>query len=111
MKHILSISIIFAISASGAFAQAPTTGFCIENQDDRAAVFVVDASPAYRNIATLAPKERLCTLEFSTPQNGFVSIFYDEDAIEGCSRLAAAGDVQVLLKYHDFDNCEWQISQ
>ena len=91
-------------------AQAPSHGFCVENQDDRAAVFVVDAGEAYREVAILAPGERLCTPAFSAPTNGFVSIFYDEYAIEGCSRLAPAGSVQMLLKYHDFDNCEWHIS-
>lgn len=101
---------ILALSATQALAQTPSHGFCIENQDDRAAVFVVDAGADYREVTVLAPKARLCTPEFAAPTNGFVSIFYNEDAIEGCSRLASAGSVQVLLKYHDFDNCEWQVS-
>ena len=71
---------------------------------------MVDAGEAYREVAKLAPGARLCTPDFPEPTDGFVSIFYDEDAIEGCSRLSPAGSVQVLLKYRDFDNCEWQIS-
>ncbi len=93
-----------------AHAQAPTTGFCVENQDDCPALFVVDAGKSHRAVATLAPNERLCTPNFAPPTNGFVSIFYDETAVEGCSRLTSAGTVQVLLKYAGFDNCTWQIS-
>ena len=110
MNQLLYISLIMAVSAAVAHAQTPINGFCVENQDNRAAVFVVDAGSAYREVATLAPNQRLCTPEFSAPQHGFVSVFYDEVAIEGCSRLATAGEVQVLLKYHDFDNCAWQNS-
>ena len=91
-------------------AQVPITGFCIDNADSRAAVFVVDAGEAYREVANLPPGARLCTPEFSVPTNGTVGVFYDENAIEGCSRLTKAGQVQVLLKYNDFDNCAWQIS-
>ena len=101
---------MLATTALPAYALPSTTGFCVENRDDRAALFVVDAGELYRAVETLAPGESLCTPEFSAPTDGFVSIFYDEDAIEGCSRLAPAGSVQVLLKYHDFDNCTWKIS-
>lgn len=110
MKPFFITATCLAISATSAYAQPPTTGFCVENHDDRAALFAVDAGEHYRALATLAPGEILCTPEFETATSGFVSIFYDEDAVEGCSRLAPAGSVQVLLKYHDFDNCAWQIS-
>ena len=107
MRALPIMPVFFAVAAH---AQAPTNGFCVQNQDDRAALFVVDAGQSYRAVATLAPSERLCTPAFETPLNGFVSIFYDENAVEGCSRLTTAGTVQVLLKYADFDNCTWQIS-
>jgi len=96
--------------AVAAHAQAPTNGFCVENQDTRPALFVVDAGQSYRAVATLAPNEHLCTPAFEAPINGFVSVFYNESAVEGCSRLTSSGTVQVLLKYADFDNCMWQIS-
>ncbi len=107
--HKLTISLIFiAITPLTARAASPQNGFCIENQDNRAAVFVVDAGALYRKVATLAPHERLCTPEFDTPHNGTVGVFYDENAMEGCSRLTSAGKVEVLLQYNDFDNCAWQ---
>lgn len=110
MRSFFTTSTLLALSVFSAHAQPPTTGFCVENHDDRAALFAVDAGESYRGSEMLSPGESLCTPEFETTTNGFVSIFYDEDAIEGCSRLAPAGSVQVLLKYHDFDNCVWQIS-
>ena len=110
MKLNFATSVLLAISAFSACAPPPTNGFCVENHDDRAALFAVDAGGHYRALQTLAPGESLCTPEFERATSGFVSVFYDEDAIEGCSRLAAAGAVQVLLTHHDFDNCAWQIS-
>jgi len=110
MKPFFTSAALLAISAISAHAQPPTTGFCVENRDDRAALFAVDAGEFYRALETLAPGESLCTPEFETATHGFVSIFFDADEIEGCSRLAPAGSVQVLLKYHDFDNCAWQNS-
>jgi hypothetical protein len=98
------------LSAMPAMAQPPRHGFCVENGSHSTALFVVDAGAAYRSSQTLPPNARLCTPEFAKPTNGFVSVFYDETAIEGCSRLTRAGAVQVLLKYADFDNCTWQIS-
>lgn len=69
---------------------------------------MVDAGGAYRQVKHLMPGQRLCTPEFASPTDGTVGVFYDEDAMEGCSRLTKAGQVQVLLEYHDFDNCAWQ---
>ena len=100
---------ILALNAPVGLAHAPSHGFCVENQSARAAVFVVDAGADYRGALVLAKGERLCTPEFPEPIYGFVSVFYDLNAIEGCSRLTSAGSVQVLLKYHDFDNCEWRV--
>ena len=101
---------LFLIGSSiyPAQAQSPATGFCIENGSEESALFVVDAGDNFRAISELAPGERLCTPEFAAPANGFVSIFLYEGAIEGCSRLISAGEVQVLLAYHDFDRCLWQ---
>ena len=108
----LTISIIFiAVSASSTRAAPPQNGFCIENQDTRSAVFVVDAGAIYREVATLSPQERLCTPEFDSPHNGTVGVFYDENAMEGCSRLTSAGKVEVLLQYNDFDNCTWRVEK
>jgi hypothetical protein len=107
MRHLFAPPALLALSALSAHAQPPVNGFCIENRDTRAAVFVVDAGAAYREVATLAPGARLCTPEFPTPTHGMVGVFYDENAMEGCSRLARAGAVHVLLKYNDFDNCKW----
>ena len=108
----LTISLIFiTLSALAARAAPPQNGFCIENQDTHTAVFVVDAGALYRKVATLAPQERLCTPEFASPHNGTVGVFFDKNAMEGCSRLTSAGKVEVLLQYNDFDNCAWRVGK
>ncbi len=109
MQKLSNLFIFIAVSASAARADPPQNGFCIENRDTRSAVFVVDAGAFYREVAILAPQERLCTPEFDSPRNGTVSVFYDENAMEGCSRLTSAGKVEVLLQYSDFDNCLWLV--
>lgn len=101
---------VMLLGALPALAQEPKAGFCVENQDTRPALFTVDAGPDGRVVAVLASGERLCTPESEAPADGFVSVFYDETAIEGCSRLALSGTVQVLLNYADFDNCTWQLA-
>ncbi len=41
-------------------------------------------------------------------RNGTVGVFENEDALEGCSRLAKAGKTEVLIAYASFDNCQWE---
>ncbi len=110
MQKPYSALLIWFVLPLGAAAQPLETGFCIENQSRQPALFAVDAGDGFRDLAPLPPGARLCTPEFETPTSGFVSVFSSKDAIEGCSRLAPAGSVQVLLAYNDFDNCEWQIA-
>jgi len=99
-----------AISTLAAQAHPANNSFCVVNRDNHPALFAVDVDGIYRAVKMLSPEDILCTPEFDEPKNGFVSVFTDENAIEGCSRLAPAVSVQVLLKYQDFDNCAWQIN-
>lgn len=99
---------LFVFLGSNTAIAQPVTGFCIQNASTETALFVVDAGSMGRQAQQLAPNMHLCTPEFEAPASGFVSIFLSEDALEGCSRLAVAGDIHVLLEYHDFDRCRWQ---
>ncbi len=112
MLHRLALLMLITVSvaASAQLPQAPSAGFCIENQSPQSALFAVTPRNGPRKLARLAPGERLCAPLPSLASGGFVSVFYDETAVEGCSRLAPAGTVQVLLKYAAFDNCAWQLS-
>lgn len=86
---------------------APINGFCVTNQSNDTHYFAVDAEEAGRNLQQLAPGETLCTPEYDQPQNGFVSVFEAIDHPEGCSRLVSAGTIEGMVKYADFDRCEW----
>ncbi len=99
---------VLAFIASAPLAQPLENGFCIKNATEFQGLFVVDAGEFGRWSAELAPQGRLCTLPSPTPISGFVSVFTSEDAVEGCSRLAKSGSVQILLDYQDFDRCQWQ---
>ena len=85
----------------------PSNGFCVTNQSSKTHYFAVDAGEAGRTLQRLAPGETLCTPEYDQPQNGFVSVFEALDHPEGCSRLVSAGTVEGMVKYAEFDRCEW----
>ncbi len=106
MKFVLAVGLAFMASAP--LALPMDNGFCIENAAEFQGLFVVDAGEFGRWSAELAPQGQLCTLPSPTPISGFVSVFTSEDAVEGCSRLAKSGSVQILLDYQDFDRCQWQ---
>lgn len=85
----------------------PKNGFCVTNKSEETHLFAVDAGDVGRELQTLNPGETLCTSNFSSPQSGFVSVFEDIEHDEGCSRLISAGATEGLVKYADFDRCEW----
>ena len=89
---------------------APTNGFCVTNESDLTHIFAVDtggASQSSRTTMELAPGETLCTAEYDTPKSGFVSVFESAEHTEGCSRLIANGVTEGMVRYSDFDRCEW----
>ncbi|MEE9454078.1 MAG: cytochrome c family protein [Paracoccaceae bacterium] len=88
-------------------SMVPVNGFCVQNKSTETHFFAVDAGDNGRELQQLAPGEILCTAEFTTPQNGFVSVFEALETAEGCSRLTGAGTVEGMVQYADFDRCEW----
>ncbi len=73
---------------------------------DMTHIFSVDAG-AGREVKELAPSGILCTAEGKTPLNGFISVFESIKNDEGCSRFITAGNIEGMVKYADFDRCEW----
>jgi hypothetical protein len=68
--------------------------------------FAAEAREGPRVTATLAGGETLC----SGPGNGaggVVSVFETAEHFEGCSRLVSEGETEALLRYAEFDRCEW----
>ena len=99
--------VIAYLSSFSIAMNEPKNGFCVANNSADIHLFAVDAGAAGRDVQTLNPGEVLCTTEFSAPQSGFVSVFIDIDHDEGCSRLISAGATEGMIKYADFDRCEW----
>lgn len=83
------------------------TDICVENSSGKKLLFVVEARGGERLMKTLTANQLLCTGEAITGKGGTVGVFVDEDALEGCSRLAAAGQAEKLIAYQPFDNCTW----
>jgi len=80
---------------------------CVENQSGKKMLFVVEAKGGERVLKTLDGSGNLCAPEATAGAGGTVGVFQDEDALEGCSRLAKAGTAERLIAYEPFDNCSW----
>lgn len=102
----LLLFVLIATSASAQQAANPENGFCVQNTSDHMLYFAVDNGDA-RLTQNLASGETLCTIETDTAQSGFVSAFESSETLEGCSRLVSAGTIEGLVRYADFDRCEW----
>jgi cytochrome c2 len=87
----------------GALAAGPGK-ICVQNASAHSYLFASEGDDGTRLLQTLAPQDTLCTTASAT---GIVSVFESDDALEGCSRVVAAGTTEQLLKYADFDRCAW----
>ena len=83
------------------------TEICVENQSGKTLLFVVDVKGGKRVLETLEGGKNLCVPQAMADGGGTVGVFQDEDALEGCSRLAKAGVAERLVAYEPFDNCDW----
>lgn len=80
---------------------------CIENRSGQTLVVTAEADSGAKMMGLLNDMEQLCAPSPVVNDTGKVRVFESEDAVEGCSRLARAGNVERLLRYTSFDNCEW----
>ncbi|MEI4264260.1 hypothetical protein [Roseovarius sp. D0-M9] len=80
---------------------------CVRNASANKHLFVAEAPNGRREIAELAPGGMLCVSGAEAGETGVVSVFEDQDAFEGCSRLVPAGRTEDMIKYVDFDRCFW----
>lgn len=78
---------------------------CVTNESDATLLFVAEAKNGRRTNKTLAPKQTHCVT--SAGADGTIGVFENEDALEGCSRLAKTGTPERLVSYTPFDNCAW----
>ena len=86
--------------------QAADNQICIQNNFPKQLLLSVEVKGGARKIQTLGEAGILC-IEGEKDSSGVVGVFENEDALEGCSRLAKAGKTQILLGYASFDNCKW----
>lgn len=94
----------FSPAAEGTDDQA---NLCIENKAQDSFFFVAEASDGQRVSQQLAVGETLCIAGGEQGARGVVSVFPDQNHLEGCSRLTPMGNTETLKQYADFDRCEW----
>ena len=103
MKQLLLT--IFALTIWPAMVAAGEV--CVTNGDTRDFLFVAETRGGDREIARIAPDEKLCA-DGPATQGGVVSVFENVNEAEGCSRLVASpGGMRVLKRYVSFDRCAW----
>jgi len=66
-------------------------------------LFIVETADA-RIRQMLKPGEQLCS---DGNQGGKISVFEHPDDQEGCTRIMASGKSDTLVRYMEFDRCEW----
>jgi cytochrome c2 len=81
-------------------------GICVENGSEQTFLFAAEARGGERDVAELTPGGSLCVASQGA-DSGVVSVFESMDVVEGCSRLVTPGQQEVLVRYADFDRCEW----
>ena len=99
------ISAMLTLGQGLAPGLAQAGAFCVINSSETAYYFVGESSEGVRVAQDLAPKDALCVAEGDS--GGVVSVFVDENAMEGCSRLVVDGQIEQLLAYSEFDRCRW----
>lgn len=111
---IIAVTFLLGISVAGSsLAQsetimaAPAGSFCVSNASDEELFFVTETREGARNYSNLAPSERLCS-NTTQAKDGIVSVFQNENALEGCSRIISTGVSENMLIYAEFDRCAWQ---
>ncbi len=88
---------------SPAIAQAGV--FCVTNGSEESYFFAVESREGERATMVLAPTGALCMAGGNA--GGVVSVFENEQALEGCSRIVADGQTEAMLAYSEFDRCRW----
>ena len=104
IKH---LSVVVGLAAAPALVPATVQAapFCVVNGDAESFYFTVASGVSNRIGRILAPGETMCLV--ASDLTGTVSVFEDEAAMEGCTRLVEAGVTETLYRYSEFDRCAW----
>ncbi|WP_456390524.1 c-type cytochrome [Profundibacter sp.] len=85
-------------------APSDTPGkMCVTNGAHQQHLFIVETADV-RTVEMLAPGGMFCA---DTDQGGKISVFEQPDDLEGCTRLMAPDKSNTLVRYMEFDRCEW----
>jgi len=85
-------------------APSDTPGkMCVTNGAKVEHLFIVETKDV-RTVEMLDPGGMLCA---DTDQGGKVSVFEHPDALEGCTQLLEPNKSNTLVRYMEFDRCEW----
>jgi len=98
---------VIAYLAAFSDSQDEAAAVCTRNTSQERHFFVAETTGQARVTGWLAPGEQLCAPAKTAGAHGVVSVFETAEGFEGCSRLVRAGQTEDLIRYVDFDRCEW----
>ena len=108
MRRNFAVILILIINP-GALAASPAPGdICIGNATADPYFFTIDAGDGNRRSGELLPGALLCLAGAAT-KTGVAAAFFDENVLEGCSRLMKSANMARLLRYDGVDRCEWEM--
>ncbi len=93
-------------SSKTATYKALDNQICIQNKFPKTLLFIAEAKNGQREVKMIKENATLC-VNANKNSGGTVGVFENEEALEGCSRLAKTGNTETLIAYASFDNCEW----
>lgn len=99
--------VLYAYFLSPTGIDISSSQICIKNDSDQTLVMVAAAESGAEIMGLLGPGEELCAPSPVAGDTGSVRVSESEDADEGCSRQAKAGQLERLLAYSPRDNCKW----
>lgn len=106
---ILFGAVSYAASSENIYTTQNTSSLklCVTNLSATELLFVLRFDDGTRDVRRLENSAQMCLTSNTANQAGTVAVFEDFYALEGCTKLANAGQHKQLLAYAGFDNCTW----
>jgi hypothetical protein len=108
-------ALVAGLAATNAATASPAVGqhqpanyagmICIANESAQRLFLVAEGADGARTAHYVEPRQKICTK--TQAEKGTVRVFENDFILEGCSRLTRAGQLEKLLAYSAYDNCDW----
>ncbi|MEP0518671.1 MAG: hypothetical protein ABJO09_00460 [Hyphomicrobiales bacterium] len=99
--------LLYAYFLSPAGIDISASQICIKNDSERTLIVSAKADSGAEILGLLGAGEELCAPSPVAGDTGTVWASESEDADEGCTLPAKAGQLETLLSFSPSNNCKW----